>query len=90
MTVRTVRLDKDTEKALFTITQNTGMSISDAIKQGLRMLKENLPNETKTPYEIYQGIELGPGNPDAPHAKDAHKVLRNAFKEKLHQRQKNK
>jgi hypothetical protein len=86
MGVRTVRLDQEAEKMLFIVMQETGMSISAAVKKGLRLLEENLPKQKHSPYEIYQQLNIGRGNPRAPHARDAQKVLREAFKQKLAQK----
>lgn len=59
---RSVRLDAEAERALAEIQRRTGDSISAALKRGLlaadRELRDALP---RTAWEIYQGLDLGPG-----------------------------
>jgi hypothetical protein len=59
---RTVRLDEEAEAALQQIREVTGLPISEALKQGLRSLKERIAEESgRTPYDLYQRLDLGPG-----------------------------
>ena len=62
MAIRTVRLDDEAEEALREVREATGLPISEALKQGLRSLKERVVEEAKrTPYDVYQQLDLGPG-----------------------------
>ena len=62
MRARTVRLDDEAERALEEITQATGLSISDALKQGLLALHHQLSQQaSQSPYDIYAKLDLGPG-----------------------------
>ena len=62
MATRTVRLDDEAETALRQIREATGLPISEALKRGLRSLQEQVRDEAiRTPYEVYQQLDLGPG-----------------------------
>jgi len=59
---RTVRLDDEAEFALQQIRDATGLPISDALKEGLRSLRQRVVQEARsTPYDIYRQLDLGPG-----------------------------
>jgi hypothetical protein len=59
---RTVRLDDEAEAALEQIRKSTGLPISEALKQGLRSLRQRVEQEAgRTPYDVYQHLDLGPG-----------------------------
>jgi hypothetical protein len=62
MSVRTVRLDPATEQLLAEIVQQTGLSISGALTQGLVALHSQLQaQQSCTPYDIYAALDLGAG-----------------------------
>jgi len=62
MGVRTVRLDAETEQILTEIVQTTGLSISEALTQGLVALRTQLTmQQSCTPYDIYTALDLGDG-----------------------------
>ena len=63
MATRTVRLDDETEQVLEEIRAATGLPISEALKLGLRTLQDQLRSGemTRSPYEIYRELDLGPG-----------------------------
>jgi hypothetical protein len=62
MATRTVRLDDEAEAALRQIRDATGLPISETLKRGLRSLhKQVLHESTRTPYDIYRQLDLGPG-----------------------------
>jgi hypothetical protein len=62
MATRTVRLDDEAEAALQQIREATGLPISEALKRGLRSLQKQVVDEPiRTPYEVYQLLDLGPG-----------------------------
>ena len=59
---RTVRLDAESERALDGIRNSTGLSISEALKQGLLALEREVRGRTdRSPVEIYAQLDLGPG-----------------------------
>jgi hypothetical protein len=51
MSIRTVRLDDETEKVLAQIVKATQLSISDTLKQGLLALREDL-NRTPASFPM--------------------------------------
>jgi hypothetical protein len=62
MSTRTVRLDADAEAALREIRSATGLPISEALKRGLRVLRDQVRHESRRkPYDIYRRLDLGPG-----------------------------
>ena len=62
MGTRTVRLDEESEQALEEVRQQTGLSVSAALKQGLLVLRDEVSRQaTTTPYDIYREFDLGPG-----------------------------
>ena len=62
MGVRTVRLDDEAERALASVRQRTGLTISEVLKRGLHAYAAaSLDEATARPYEVYQRLDLGPG-----------------------------
>jgi hypothetical protein len=62
MATRTVRLDEEAEAVLQHIRDATGLPISEALKQGLQSLKQQVGDEARrTPFDVYQTLDLGPG-----------------------------
>ena len=62
MGMRTVRLDDETEQVLRQITRTTGWTVSTALKQGLMTLRDHAARHAwRTPYEVYNKLDLGPG-----------------------------
>ena len=47
MAIRTVRLDEETEKILAQIVTLTGLSVSAAVKKGLRALADDVVGEAR-------------------------------------------
>ncbi len=47
MSIRTVRLDDETEATLREIREATGLPISEVLKEGLRSLKQQARNDAK-------------------------------------------
>ena len=61
MATRTVRLDEEAEAALRQIREATGLPISEALKRGLRSLRDRVQHEsTRAPYDIYRELDHGP------------------------------
>lgn len=62
MSLRTVRLEADAERALDEIQRATGLSASAAIRQGVISLREQLRKKAEaSPFEIYASLDLGKG-----------------------------
>ena len=62
MSTRTVRLDPEAEKALGEIRRATGLSISESLKRGLAALEREIRGgATSAAWEVYSGLDLGPG-----------------------------
>jgi hypothetical protein len=62
MGVKTVRLEPADEKRLERIRRRTGWTASDVLKRGMQLLDESLAKQsTSSAYEIYSGLDLGPG-----------------------------
>lgn len=62
MTTRTVRLDAEEERLLAEIVRRTKLPVSDVLRRGLRALeKESLETAPRSPFEIYEQLDLGPG-----------------------------
>ncbi len=72
MGMRTVRLDDDTEEILTYVRTQTGLSVSEALKQGLRSYADALKRETsEKPIDVFRRLDLGPGGYAIAPAKDA-------------------
>jgi hypothetical protein len=62
MSLRTVRLDDETEKALKQLTKKTGWSVSTALKRGVLVLRDEVGrNPQQSAFDIYSRLDLGPG-----------------------------
>jgi hypothetical protein len=62
MAIRSVRLDDEAEATLRQIREATGMPISEALKQGLRSLNQQVRDASgQSPYDLYARLELGSG-----------------------------
>ncbi len=84
MTTRTVRLDDETEKALAEIQQRTGLSISEALKQGLFAFRDDMEPEKPThPYTIYKSLNLGEGGAAIAPSTEVKRHIRQTLKRKL-------
>jgi Arc/MetJ-type ribon-helix-helix transcriptional regulator len=84
MALRTVRLDEDTEKILEQLVEGTGQSISTVLKQGLLALRDQTATQSeKTPYEIYQELDLGPGGYAIAPSTETRRGVQTALRRKL-------
>lgn len=84
MALRTVRLDEDSEKILGQLVKETGMSISDVLKEGLLALQMRLPESPqRTAYEIYQELDLGPGGYAVASSTEVRRGVQEAIRRKL-------
>jgi hypothetical protein len=85
MATRTVRLDEEAENALKEVQNATGLPISEALKRGLRSLREQVrQGMSRAPYDIYRQLDLGPGGYAIASSTETKRAVRNALKKKLH------
>jgi hypothetical protein len=81
MGTRSVRLDDEAEDVLSDIVNRTGLSISDAIKQGLIVYHEKAMAATaRRPADFFAAYDLGEGGYSIGPARHSKALL----KEKLH------
>jgi len=84
MSLRTVRLDDETEQVLAEVVKNTRLSISDALKKGLFALRDDLQrNPKQTPYDIYKNLDLGQGGYAIAPSTETRRGVREALRKKL-------
>lgn len=84
MSTRSVRLDDEAESALEDIVKRTGMSISDAIKQGLVSYHEiAMANTLKRPADFFTQFDLGEGGYTIGAARDSKSLLKNKIKQNV-------
>jgi len=80
MGIRTIRMDDDAERLLSRIVQTTGMSISAAFKEGLKVFQGELGKDrSRSPFDIYRDLDLGPGG----YVKNYSSVTKRAVKEAI-------
>ena len=85
MATRTVRLDEQAENALREVRNATGLPISEVLKRGLRSLHERVKQEAnRAPYDIYLGLDLGPGGYAIAPSTETRRGVSKALKRKLH------
>jgi len=85
MATRTVRLDDEAEVELRQIQETTGLPISEALKRGLRCLRERVMDETtRMPYDIYRALDLGQGGYAIAPSTQVRRGVKQALKKKLH------
>ena len=62
MSIRTVRLDDESEKTLAALQKATGLSISSVLKRGLQAYASVADKKAPSkPYEIYSRLDLETG-----------------------------
>lgn len=83
MATRTVRLDDEAEAALDEIRKATGLAISEALKQGLRTLRERIREPEQTPYDAYRQLDLGRGGYAVAPSTDTRRAVKAAIRRKL-------
>jgi len=85
MSTRSVRLDDEAENALKDIVDHTGMSISDAIKQGLVAYRAiAIEKANRKPSEFFQKFDLGNGGYSLGPARQSKQLLKDKLKAKRH------
>jgi hypothetical protein len=68
---------------LAAIVQTTGLSISEALTQGLLALHTQLTTQLqRTPYDIYAALDLGPGGTAIAPSTETHRGVRTALQRK--------
>ena len=81
MSTKTVRMDETEEKLLERVQRLSGLSASDAIKQGLALLDEKLRSHSiKRAWEIYAELDLGAGGYAAGPARNSRRVATEAIR----------
>ena len=84
MAIRTVRLDPETEKTLAEVQEATGLPISEALKRGLRALRDQIGRESaRSPYDIYCELEPTSGGDAIAPSTDSRRAVRDAIRKKL-------
>jgi hypothetical protein len=84
MAIRTVRLDDEAEATLRQIREATGLPISEALKQGLRSLKQQVQNASgQRPYDLYEKLDLGPGGYASAPSTETRSGVATALRKKL-------
>ena len=84
MAIRTVRLDDETEATLREIREATGLPISEALKQGLRSLKQQVRDASRQrPYAVYERLDLGPGGYASAPSTETRRGVTTALRKKL-------
>jgi hypothetical protein len=77
-------MDDDAERLLSRLTKTTGMSISTAFKEGLKVLQAELgKGKTASPYAIYKELDLGPGGYATSPSSETKKAVKEAIQRKL-------
>ncbi|MFN0170946.1 MAG: hypothetical protein ACKV22_31400 [Bryobacteraceae bacterium] len=84
MAIRTVRLDDEAEATLRQIREATGLPISEALKQGLRSLKQEVGEASgHRPYDLYERLDLGPGGYASAPSTETRRGVATALRKKL-------
>lgn len=84
MSVRTIRLDPNSEKILHHVMEITGLPMSKIFKEGLMVLEKQLLENPpkKNAYEIYRSLGAIPGDDKIPPATGVRKGVRAALRRK--------
>ncbi len=83
MAVRTVRLDDDSERILGELTEETGMTISAVLKEGLLALRNHrAESPRRAAYELYEELDLGPGGYATAPSTESRRGVREAIRRK--------
>lgn len=84
MATRTVRIDEETEEILDELRRETGLSVSEVLKEGIRALHaEHVRSVLPLPYEVYRSLDLGPGGYSSFPATEVRRGVREAVRKKL-------
>ena len=84
MATRTVRLDDEAERNLREVRRKTGLPISEALKRGLRTLKDQLDGEAaQSPWDVYRHLDPGPGGSAIAPSTGVKRAVREAIRKKV-------
>jgi hypothetical protein len=84
MATRTVRIDDETEAILDELRRETGMSVSEVLKKGIRALREEqIRSAIPLPFDVYRGLDLGPGGYSTFPSTQVRRGVREAIRKKL-------
>lgn len=62
MATKSLRMDPEDEARLERIQRKTGWTVSDVLKEGVRLLEETLAMApAHAAYDVYSRLDLGPG-----------------------------
>jgi hypothetical protein len=82
--VRIVHLNEDSEEILDRLVEETGMSISDVLKQGLLALRACLlKSARRSAYEVYEELDLGEGGYSVAASSEVQSGVKDAIRRKL-------
>ena len=80
MGTRSVRLDDEAEDALAAVVAKTGASLSVVLKRGILALRDReIGDSSRSAYEIYAAMDLGPGGYTVAPARSARSAVREAI-----------
>jgi hypothetical protein len=83
MGIRTVRLDKETERELARLRKLTGLSISEVFKRGLIAYRAAaLKEAVEKPFDVYSRLDLGAGGYARARARNAKAAVGQIIKRK--------
>jgi hypothetical protein len=83
MATRTVRLDDEAEAALREIQRSTKAPISEVLKSGLRVLREQVRRDGVTSaFEVFRQLDLGPGGDAVAPSSDVRSGMTRALRKK--------
>lgn len=87
MGLRTVRLDEEAERTLRYVVKRTGLSISRTLANGVLALRDRLARDAHPiPYDVYAGLDLGPGGYAVSPSTQTRQGVRTAIQRKLRRR----
>lgn len=85
MAIRTVRMNAEEDALLQRIKEMSGLTASEAIKRGLRILEAELMSAAEavpSAYEIYESLDLGSGGDAVGPARDSRRVASDAIRKR--------
>jgi hypothetical protein len=84
MAIRRVQLDDEAEEMLREVRAAAGLSISEALRRGLRYLQERMRNEMRrTPFDVYRKLDLSPGGYAVTSSTRTRRAVRRVVRKKL-------
>lgn len=83
MSTKTVRMNDEDERLLERVKRLSGLSASDALKRGLRLLDEQLQAQPSThAADIYHTLNLGPGGDACGPARESRRAAAAAIRKR--------